>query len=281
MESLFDDLLARVLGPVAAACFPQEGGCLDRHHSFVVQYAAGKDLGLDMHTDNADVTFNVCLGRTFTGASLTFCGDMGAPGHRHLSYQYFHRLGRAVVHLGRRRHGADEIETGERLNLIVWCTNLAFRKSRQYTDLQSQRRYEPEATPPDPECLSYTHDRDFFTFRQPTAEHAKMRRTPWVPPLSARYPGYGETGGGGLLGTSADEDGCGPAELLELQAAIQGVAVEGLLDARLRGAFGIGRGDGDAWASGAGDEAASSIVEDEGDRFSFEDLMNLREIAGA
>jgi len=172
-----------------------------------------------MHTDNADVTFNVCLGRTFTGASLTFCGDMGAPGHRHLSYQYFHRLGRAVVHLGRRRHGADEIETGERLNLIVWCTNLAFRKSRQYTDLQSQRRYEPEATPPDPECLSYTHDRDFFTFRQPTAEHAKMRRTPWVPPLSARYPGYGETGGGGLLGTSADEDGCGPAELLELQAA--------------------------------------------------------------
>ena len=43
--------------------FPIEGGSLDRHHSFIVQYEVGKDLGLDMHTDNSDVTFNVCLGR--------------------------------------------------------------------------------------------------------------------------------------------------------------------------------------------------------------------------
>ena len=37
----------------------------------------GKDLGLDMHTDNSDITFNVCLGRDFDGAGLTFCGHMG------------------------------------------------------------------------------------------------------------------------------------------------------------------------------------------------------------
>jgi hypothetical protein len=280
MESLFDDLMARVLGPVAAACFPHEGGCLDRHHSFVVQYAAGKDLGLDMHTDNADVTFNVCLGRAFTGASLTFCGDMGAPNHRRLSYKYGHRVGRAVVHLGRRRHGADEILTGERLNLIVWCTNSAFRKSRQYTDLQSQRRYEAEAAAPDPECLSYTHDRDFLIFRQPTAEQAKMRRTPWVPPHSSAYPGYG--GAGGLPGW--DEEGCGPAELRELQAAIQDVTADGLLDGGLLSALNIGVGDGggegDALHHGAGGEPASSAVADEGDRFSFEDLMSLHEMVG-
>ena len=29
-----------------------------------------EDRGLDMHTDDSDVTFNVCLGDTFTGATL-------------------------------------------------------------------------------------------------------------------------------------------------------------------------------------------------------------------
>jgi hypothetical protein len=30
--------------------------------------------------DDSDVTLNVCLGREFEGAGLTFCGSMGAPG---------------------------------------------------------------------------------------------------------------------------------------------------------------------------------------------------------
>ena len=58
-----------VLQKVAERLFPREGASLDRHHSFVVQYEEGKDLGLDMHVDNSDVTFNVCLGREFTGAT--------------------------------------------------------------------------------------------------------------------------------------------------------------------------------------------------------------------
>ena len=60
MEPLFDSLQARVLQPLARALFPIEGCALDRHHSFIVQYEMNKDLGLDMHTDNSDVTFNVC-----------------------------------------------------------------------------------------------------------------------------------------------------------------------------------------------------------------------------
>ena len=52
-----------MLQPIARLLFPVEGRALDRHHSFVVQYEEGKDVGLDMHTDNSDVTFNVrCLG---------------------------------------------------------------------------------------------------------------------------------------------------------------------------------------------------------------------------
>ena len=67
----------------------------------------------------ADVTFNVCLGREFTGAGLTFCGYMGQAHHRMFTYQHKHRKGHCVMHLGRRRHGADDLHSGERLNLIV------------------------------------------------------------------------------------------------------------------------------------------------------------------
>ena len=72
MEATFDALQACCLRKIGSLLFPVEGGSLDRHLSFIVQYAAGKDLGLDMHVDNSDVT-NVCLGRTFRGAGLTFC----------------------------------------------------------------------------------------------------------------------------------------------------------------------------------------------------------------
>ena len=42
--------------------FLREGGSLDRHHSFVVQYAAGKDLGLGMHADDSEEAIRKLLG---------------------------------------------------------------------------------------------------------------------------------------------------------------------------------------------------------------------------
>ena len=36
----------------------------------------GHDLGLDMHTDDSDVTLNVCLGREFTGAGESYTKTM-------------------------------------------------------------------------------------------------------------------------------------------------------------------------------------------------------------
>ena len=187
MEPVFDSLQATVLQPIAQLLFPTEGGSLDRHHSFVVQYEMGKDLGLDMHTDNSDVTFNVCLGRDFDGAGLTFCGHMGHAEHRHFSYRHKHVKGHCIVHLGRRRHGADEITRGERLNLIIWNTNLAFRSSQSFNDLQRQHRYERESGPPDGVCLSYTHDRDFLKYKETPRAHAKMTRRAWCPPRFAAH----------------------------------------------------------------------------------------------
>ena len=127
MEPALDKLVHTFLQPVAHHLFPGPGSHFDRHHTFVVRYKVGEDLGLDMHTDDSDVTFNVCLGREFKGAGLQFCGNQGAPNHRHASLLYQHKLGHCVVHRGHRRHGADDITEGERLNLIVWTRALAFQ----------------------------------------------------------------------------------------------------------------------------------------------------------
>ena len=200
-----------------------------------------------MHVDNSDVTFNVCLGKEFTGAGLAFCGYMGEPHHRKLSHTYVHRKGHCVVHLGRRRHGADDIRSGERMNLIIWNHNLAYRASRAYTDLQQQRRYLKEAGPPDLQCLSYTHDRDYLTHKEPPEGHQKMSRRAWCPPLFARHDAPEQGAAANMVASKAasrrvllreefaaaedsdDLDGAAQADsaefgydtLLELQAALR------------------------------------------------------------
>ena len=80
------------------------------------------DRNLDMHHDASEVTLNVCLGRgEFSASGLRFCGEFGRADHRQSKLQLQHSLGRAVLHLGRHRHGADDIASGERVNLIVWA----------------------------------------------------------------------------------------------------------------------------------------------------------------
>jgi len=166
MERTMDALQALIVRPIAAALFPVEGETVDHHHSFMVQYKQGEDLGLDMHTDACDVTLNVCLGKEFTGAGLTFCGlrGDGSGRERRFLYRHAHRKGRAVFHLGHQRHGADDIETGERFNLIMWNKSSAFRATRDFMSKYSKNPTE-DSDPPDLVCLSYTHDDDYEQYR--------------------------------------------------------------------------------------------------------------------
>lgn len=78
---LFDELLSKVLSPLAARLFGDDndrllslkgqktignwgGSHLDKHHTFVVQYSAKDDTHLDMHIDECDITFNIGLSET-------------------------------------------------------------------------------------------------------------------------------------------------------------------------------------------------------------------------
>jgi hypothetical protein len=176
-----------VLLPISRLLYPHQAegpAGFDAHHSFMVQYRAGQDLGLDMHTDDSDVTFNVCLGRNFTGARLTICGNSRSPEHRQFFYTYEHVVGRCLVHLGTRRHGADDIHQGERNNLIIWNQNSRFRNGPHAIDRQP---YHAEAAEPDPRCLIYTHDRDFGYFLDYPPKKESFRGRGWCPPAGACY----------------------------------------------------------------------------------------------
>lgn len=186
MEQLIFSLQERVLQPLIGVLFPAEGSELDGHHAFIVRYKQSEDTHLDVHHDDSDVTFNVCLGRNFTGAGLVLCGRKGAPDHRQHRHTYKHRIGRAILHLGRHRHGADDISSGERLNLIVWNHAYNWRKSRG-DDKDPELR---EKSPPDPECLSYTHDRDYGRFKQYPPGKESFRGKGWCPRVGQEYAGF-------------------------------------------------------------------------------------------
>jgi len=181
------------LWPIARIIFSNTAitSRFDSHHSFIVHYQPGKDLGLDMHMDDSDITFNICLGKEFEGAALNFCGVIGQSDHRQFKTEFHHVKGSMVVHLGRQRHGACEITSGERLNLIIWNKNQIWRMSKNQKNILSEQKYSKEGGPPDLRCLSYTHDKDYAFFKKKKVpDHIdadKVQFAGWCPPEHAWY----------------------------------------------------------------------------------------------
>lgn len=201
MEPFMTDLVELLLAPMCRALYPDEviTCALDHHHSFVVRYQNNDDdhhenddekkdtnngssgnsredrgdhdeynnRGLDMHHDASEATLNVCLGRDdFPSGGLRFCGRFGDSDHRRASHVYSHSKGRAILHLGRHRHGADNIggTSAERMNLIVWARNSAYRGAAAFGHVPLDGSpLEKEAGEPDRLCLSKANDRDYET----------------------------------------------------------------------------------------------------------------------
>ncbi|CAJ1350797.1 unnamed protein product [Effrenium voratum] len=154
---LFGDDEDRVasVGGVAVETEDWGGSSLDDHHSFIVQYRH-----LDMHIDECDVTFNfgITAHGKFDGNDLTFCGMFDSADHRKYHHRYKHVRGRCVVHSGKRRHGAMDIEKGERASLIMWTKSRSFRRTQAYRERNRKGLTYGDA---DRVCLSYTHDPDY------------------------------------------------------------------------------------------------------------------------
>ena len=131
--ALVDDLVQRFVAPIAAQLFaPFVGAGLDAHHAYVVDYAIDADEELGFHVDDSEVTLNLCLGESFSGAELVMLG-MRCDAHRQTrvlpgeALEIEHEVGTAILHAGRHRHRVDPIRGGRRRNLIVWCRSSSAR----------------------------------------------------------------------------------------------------------------------------------------------------------
>ena len=95
---------------------------------------------------------------------------------RRFCYRHQHVKGRGIIHLGHQRHGADDIISGERFNLIMWNKSSTYRTTR---DFVSKYSHGPTSSrgPPDLVCLSYTHDDDYEEFQPyPPGKRPKRER---------------------------------------------------------------------------------------------------------
>ncbi|XP_014714255.1 2-oxoglutarate and iron-dependent oxygenase domain-containing protein 2 isoform X1 [Equus asinus] len=127
-EPLVTPLRECFLQPLMALLYPDcGGGWLDSHRAFVVKYALGQDRELGCHYDNAELTLNVALGKTFTGGALYFGGLFQAPSALAEPLEVEHVVGQGVLHRGGQLHGARPLGTGERWNLVVWLRASAVR----------------------------------------------------------------------------------------------------------------------------------------------------------
>jgi len=124
----FQSLLTDYLQPFTSLFYGSLGDMLDSHHAFIVQYKLTEDRALGFHYDDSEVTLNVCLGKQFTGGDLYFAGLLDDPSTHSEYFLYAHRPGVGILHLGKHRHGALPITSGERYSLIVWYRSSTLRK---------------------------------------------------------------------------------------------------------------------------------------------------------
>ncbi|KAJ6977077.1 2-oxoglutarate and iron-dependent oxygenase domain-containing protein CP2 isoform X2 [Populus alba] len=138
LETMLDKLMNGFIRPISKVFFREVGGAnLDSHHGFVVEYGKDWDVDLGFHVDDSEVTLNVCLGKQFSGGELFF---RGTRCDKHVNtgskpeeiFDYSHVPGRAVLHLGRHRHGVRATTSGHRINLLLWCRSSVFREIRKY-----------------------------------------------------------------------------------------------------------------------------------------------------
>jgi hypothetical protein len=169
LTSLLDELLSRVMVPLARLLYADavrggDGGIGDRfasldwRHGYVISYSDPEGrhrqrTKLSQHTDDCELTLNICLGRSFKGGNVTFGGKRGSSKATTVQTSMLHgesgesrgeggkgaeggsmreacvqpAVGRAIVHMGQHLHAVQPVLEGERHMLIMWCRSSQYR----------------------------------------------------------------------------------------------------------------------------------------------------------
>lgn len=135
-EPMLNQVMLEYIKPLSTLLFKGVGGdTLDSLHAFIVEYGMDRDRSLGFHTDDSEITLNACLGKEFTEGTLYYqglrChGCQQTPTLPDEEIEIDHKVGRAVLMRGQHRHGANDITSGERYNLIMWCRSSEYRQKK-------------------------------------------------------------------------------------------------------------------------------------------------------
>jgi hypothetical protein len=123
-----DLLLHLVVRPIARHIYQETDilGDLDWRQGYVAAYAASPSPSkprqrLVPHTDDSEVTLNICIGDVFDGGLLNFWGIRGTDQGGTLLGEYHPEVGRALLHSGRHLHEVTEVTSGNRFAFILWA----------------------------------------------------------------------------------------------------------------------------------------------------------------
>ncbi|WP_017446620.1 hypothetical protein [Gayadomonas joobiniege] len=111
-------LMDKYIRPIGRLLFPEITGFDSQTFGFSIQYEAGVDASLRMHTDASSVTLNVNLNlpdESFTGSEVDFY-DPSTGRKKRVTFT----PGLALIHRGNVAHAAQPITSGKRTNMVLW-----------------------------------------------------------------------------------------------------------------------------------------------------------------
>lgn len=117
-QAFYRELLDVYMRPIARLLFPEVQGYDTQTFGFSIQYQAGMDTSLRLHTDASSTTLNINLnlpGEEFTGSELDYY-DPKTGNVTRLNFE----PGVAMIHRGSVPHAAHSIKSGTRTNLVLW-----------------------------------------------------------------------------------------------------------------------------------------------------------------
>lgn len=117
-QAFYRELIDMYMRPIARMLFPDVMGYDTQTFGFSIQWQAGMDTSLRLHTDASAVTLNINLnlqGEVFTGSQVDFY-DKATGAMNRLSF----KPGSAMIHRGSEAHAAQPITSGERSNFVFW-----------------------------------------------------------------------------------------------------------------------------------------------------------------
>lgn len=149
-QLFYSELMNKYMRPIARLLFPEITGFDTQTFGFSIQYQAGMDTSLRLHTDASSATLNINMnmpGEEFTGSEVGFYDSTTGKVNR-VSF----KPGVAMIHRGNIAHAAQPITSGERSNLVFWLYgdhgNIP-RGPAIKTDFTAEQRWTEVSSKPD------------------------------------------------------------------------------------------------------------------------------------